>query len=168
MPPPTAPTRERAGAETLDSFSAKSRIPLRQIASHDRKQVLPVPQWALAQRNSGSQPHRFPLPLAPTGRPMKDRYDTLKAVAFVLRRMDKISEELGKPGSLLESLQYEWKNLETKYQELMDRLADLPYDGCVAGRDSAMVGLRKTFPARTEPTVSTRIENPKLCHLHDK
>jgi hypothetical protein len=60
---------------------------------------------------------------------MKDRYDTLKAVALVLRRMDKISEELGKPGTLLGSLQYEWKNLETKYQELMDRLADLPYDG---------------------------------------
>jgi len=99
---------------------------------------------------------------------MKDRYNTLKAVALVLRRMDKISEELGKPGTLLESLQYEWKNLETKYQELMDRLADLPYDGRDAGRESAMVGLRKTFPARTEPTALTRIENPKLCHLPDK
>ena len=64
---------------------------------------------------------------------MKDRYNTLKAVALVLRRMDIISEELGKPGTLLESLQYEWKNLETKYQELMDRLADLPYDGRDAG-----------------------------------
>jgi hypothetical protein len=82
---------------------------------------------------------------------MKDRYDTLKAVALVLRRMDKISEELGKPGTLLESLHYEWKNLETKYQELMDRLADLPYDGRLAGRESPMVVLRKTFPARTEP-----------------
>jgi hypothetical protein len=60
---------------------------------------------------------------------MKDRYDTLKAVALVLHTMDKISEELGKPGTLLGSLQNEWKNLETKYQELMDRLEDLPYDG---------------------------------------
>jgi hypothetical protein len=43
--------------------------------------------------------------------------------------MDKISEKLGKPDTLLESLQYAWKNLETKYHELMDRLAELPYDG---------------------------------------
>jgi hypothetical protein len=47
---------------------------------------------------------------------MKDRYHTLKAVAVVLRRMDKITEEMSKPGSLLESLQYEWNKLETKYQ----------------------------------------------------
>jgi hypothetical protein len=60
---------------------------------------------------------------------MKDRYDALKALALVLRRMDKISEKLGKPDTLLENLQYEWKNLETKYHELMDRLAELPYEG---------------------------------------
>jgi hypothetical protein len=60
---------------------------------------------------------------------MQDRYDTLKAVALVLRRMDKITEEMGKPGTLLESLQYEWNKLETKYQKLMDRLAEVPFKG---------------------------------------
>lgn len=56
---------------------------------------------------------------------MKDRYDALKAIALLLGRMDKIAEEMGKPGTPLESLQYEWTKLETKYQKLMDRLAEL-------------------------------------------
>jgi acyl carrier protein phosphodiesterase len=67
---------------------------------------------------------------------MKDRYHTLKAVALVLRRMDKITEEMSKAGPLLGSLQYEWKNLETKYQELMRRLEELPYDGKKASPDN--------------------------------
>src|SRR5439155_27391620 len=96
------------------------------VASCDRKQVLPV-----APLGTGSTQLRQPslslsFATCPNSRPMKDRYNTLKAVALVLRRMDRISEELGKPGTQLVCLQYEWKNLETKYQELMDRLADLP------------------------------------------
>jgi hypothetical protein len=66
---------------------------------------------------------------------MKDRYHTLKAVSLILRRMDKITEEMSKPGSLHESLQYEWNKLETKYQKLMDRLVERPYRGKQACRD---------------------------------
>jgi hypothetical protein len=58
---------------------------------------------------------------------MKDRYDALKAVALILLRMDKITEKMGKPGTPLESLQYEWNKLETKYQKLMARLVELPH-----------------------------------------
>jgi hypothetical protein len=66
---------------------------------------------------------------------MKDRYDTLKAVAIILRRMDKITEEMGKPGTLHKNLQYEWNKLQTKYQELMGRLEELRYDGKKASPD---------------------------------
>jgi hypothetical protein len=90
---------------------------------------------------------------------MKDRYNTLKAVALVLRRMDKISEELGKPGTLLESLQYEWKNLETKYQELMDRLADLPYDGPGQRRNDSLS--RQNWPADNSPNADEQL--PSGC-----
>jgi hypothetical protein len=60
---------------------------------------------------------------------MKDRYDALKAIALILGRMDKLAEEMGKPGTSPKSLQYEWNTLQTKYQDLMRRLEELPYDG---------------------------------------
>jgi hypothetical protein len=66
---------------------------------------------------------------------MHDRYDILKAVAVILRRMDKITEEMGKPGDLDKNLQFEWNKLQTKYQELIRRLEELPYDGKKASPD---------------------------------
>jgi hypothetical protein len=66
---------------------------------------------------------------------MHDRYDILKAVAIILRRMDKITEEIGRPGTLHKNLQYEWNKLQTKYQELMRRLEELPFDDKKASPD---------------------------------
>jgi len=66
---------------------------------------------------------------------MHDRYHILKAVAIVLRRMDKITEEMDKHGPLHKSLQFEWNKLQAKYQELMRRLEELPHDGKKASPD---------------------------------
>jgi hypothetical protein len=79
---------------------------------------------------------------------MKDRYDALKAIALILGRMGKIAEEIGKPGTLLGSLQYEWNKLETKYQKLMDRLAELPHKGKQACRDGGPGHQRVTRVSR--------------------
>jgi hypothetical protein len=68
---------------------------------------------------------------------------------------------MGKPGTLLGSLQYEWNKLETKYQKLMDRLAELPYEGMRAcrdkGPDQQRVGRvsRQNLPLSNSPDAGT-------------
>jgi hypothetical protein len=57
---------------------------------------------------------------------MSKRRDFLAAIALILRKMDEITEEMGKPGAQLESLQERWHRLEMQYQALMDRLSEGP------------------------------------------
>jgi hypothetical protein len=44
-----------------------------------------------------------------------------------------ISEEMGGPGDLIDSLEEEWHHLEMRYQELMDRLEEPQQAERVAG-----------------------------------
>jgi hypothetical protein len=64
---------------------------------------------------------------------MSRRRETLIAIALILRRIMDISQEVGKPGSLIDSLEEEWHRLEMRYQELMDRLEELQQAERVAG-----------------------------------
>jgi hypothetical protein len=90
---------------------------------------------------------------------MHDRYDALKAVAIILRGMDKIADEMGKPGTSPKSLQYEWNTLQTKYQELMRRLEELPFDDKKASPDKDPgQNPKHEIPSQKNPK---QIQNPK-------
>jgi hypothetical protein len=90
---------------------------------------------------------------------MYDRYHILKAVAVILRRMDKITEEMGKPGTLHKSLQFEWNKLQTKYQELMRQLEELPFDDKKASPDKDP-GQNPKHETPSQKN-SKQIQNPK-------
>jgi hypothetical protein len=117
------PDREKCLTHTHPECKVSSR----QIAFPLLEATSAVPYWALGSTQLRRPTSYIPFLLAPTGRLMRDRYDALKAVALILLRMDKITEKMGKPGTPLESLQYEWNKLETKYQKLMARLVELPH-----------------------------------------
>jgi acyl carrier protein phosphodiesterase len=65
-----------------------------------------------------------------------ERRDILSVIALVLCMMDEVLEGMSKPGAQLETLQQRWHRLEIRYQELMERLAQAPYEAKPEGKQS--------------------------------
>jgi hypothetical protein len=73
---------------------------------------------------------------------MSKRRDILTAVAFLLRKMNELNEEMGKPGAPNGAIRKEWARLASRFQELMDRFAKL----CQAGKQPEEQSRRAALP----------------------